>query len=135
MSFELFTRGSAPRTSAPVVTVQKRGIVSINGPAHDLIGKTKVVEVLFDRERRIMALRPSEPSANSYNLRKPTKTGQTTLSATAFTKRFDIDTTVSRRYEPFVEDDMLCIAIDGPHVELGRTQTKKDSPPDDGGGE
>ena len=108
----------------PSVTVQKRGIVSINGPAHALINRAQVVELLFDPDRRVMAMRPSEPSARTYELRQPTKSGQTIVSATAFTQAYDVDTSVSRRYEPFVEDGMLCIDLNGPSTEVHGNRTK-----------
>lgn len=137
MGFEVFDKRHAPMRGTPSVTIQKRGIVSINGPAHALIDKAQVVELLFDRERNIMALRPTEPSQRTYELRAPSPSGQTMLSATAFTQAYDIDTSVSRRYEPVREDNMLCIDLNGPSVEVhgnrgGRT---KDHPASHEGGE
>ena len=118
MAFEVFDKRSAPMKGTPSVTIQKRGILSINGPAHKMIDGALVVELLFDKSRRVMALRPADPSPRSYALREPSKTGQTLLSATAFMDAYDIDTTVSRRYEPFEEDGMLCINLAGPSIEV-----------------
>lgn len=124
MGFEVFDKRHAPMKGAPSVTVQKRGIVSINGPAHALIEKRRVVELLFDKDRKVMGLRPAEPSPRTYELREPTNSGQTLLSATAFMDAFEINTDVSRRYEPFVEDGMLCIDFNGPSVEVHGNRTK-----------
>lgn len=124
MAFEVFDKRHAPMKGTPSVTVQKRGIVSINGPAHALINRAQVVELLFDPARRVMAMRPSEPSPRTYELREPTKSGQTIVSATAFTQAYDVDTSVSRRYEPFVEDGMLCIDLSGPSTEVQGNRTK-----------
>lgn len=118
MGFELFDKRSAPMRGAPSVTVQRKGIVSINAAAHQLIGGARVVDLLFDPKRRVMALRPANKSPHSYELRKPSNSGQTLLSATAFMQAYDIDTTVSRRFEPFEEDGMLCINFDGPSTEV-----------------
>ncbi|MGD8150664.1 hypothetical protein [Ornithinimicrobium sp. Y1694] len=118
MGFEVFDKRHAPLRGTPSVTVQKRGIVSINGPAHKLIEGAKVVELLFDRERQVMAIRPSEPSPRAYEMRGPSKTGQTILSAIAFMQAYDVDTSVSRRYEPFMEDGMLCINFAGESTEI-----------------
>lgn len=130
MAFEVFDKRHAPMRSAPSVTIQKRGIMSINGAAHALINRAMIVELLYDKERKVMALRAAEPSARSYELRDPTPSGQTLLSATAFTQAFDIDTTVSRRYEPFVEDGMLCINVAGPStvVQSNRTKNRSSTP-------
>lgn len=127
MGFEVFDKRQAPMRGTPSVTIQKRGIISISGAAHAFIDRARVVELLFDRERKVMALRPSEPSAQSYELREPAKSGQTLLSATAFTQAYDIDTTVSRRFEPFVEDGMLCVAIEGPSTIVRSNRTKNNS--------
>lgn len=133
MAFEVFDKRQAPMRGAPSVTVQKRGIVSINGPAHKLIDAARVVELLFDRDRGVMALRPSEPSPRTYELRKPSNSGQTLLSATAFMDTYQIDTTVSRRYEPFVEDGMLCINFNGEFSEVrgnrSRRRADEEDPP------
>lgn len=118
MAFEVFDKRSAPMKGAPSVTIQKRGIISINGPAHKMINGALVVELLFDKSRKVMALRPAEPSPRSYALREPSPSGQTLLSATAFMDAYDIDTSVSRRYEPFEEDGMLCIDLAGPSTEV-----------------
>ena len=127
MPFEVFDKRSAPMAGAPSVTLQRRGIVSINGPAHALINRPRVVELLFDRERRIVALRSADPSPTTYELRRPTRSGQTLLSAAAFTKAYDIDTDVSRRFEPFVEDGMLCFDLNGPSVEIrGNRSPRRD---------
>lgn len=118
MGFEVFDKRHAPLRGTPSVTVQKRGIVSINGPAHKLIDGAQVVELLFDRDRRVMGIRPAKPSPRAYELREPSRTGQTILSATSFVDAYGIDTTVSRRYEPFVEDGMLCINFAGESTEI-----------------
>ncbi|MEW1982401.1 hypothetical protein AB0333_15955 [Citricoccus sp. NPDC079358] len=125
MAFEVFDKRSAPMKGTPSVTVQRRGIVSINGPAHKLIKGAQVVELLFDKERRVMAIRPAEPSARTYEMREPSKSGQTLVSAVAFMEAYDIDTTVSRRYEPFEEDGMLCINFNGPSIDIQGNRTKK----------
>ncbi len=127
MGFELFDKRHAPMRGAPSVTVQKRGIVSINGPAHALIDRAKVVELLFDRERQVMAIRPAEPSPRAYELREPSPSGQTLLSATAFAQAYDLDTSVSRRYEPSIEDGMLCVNLSGPSTVVQSNRTKNRS--------
>lgn len=131
MAFEIFDKRKAPMKGAPSVTVQRRGIVSINGPAHALIGAARVVELLFDQDRKVMAIRPAERSPRAYELREPSRSGQTILSATAFTQAFDVDTSVSRRFEPFVEDGMLCIDLNGPStvIQGNRTNKKDNDPP------
>lgn len=112
MPFEVFDKRMAPLAKAPSVTIQKRGIFSINKAAHKLIGEADTVELLFDKEEQIIALRPSE-DAHAYTVRSQSArdTGQVVLSATAFTQYYGIDTSQSRRWTPYAADGMLCIDL------------------------
>lgn len=130
MGFELFDKRSAPMRGTPSVTVQRKGILSINAAAHQLIDKAQVVDLLFDPERRVMALRPADASPHSYELRKPSKSGQTLLSATAFMQAYEVDTSVSRRFEPFEENGMLCINFNGPSTEVRGNRSSTGGHPD-----
>lgn len=128
MGFEVFDRRMAPLAKAPSVTIQKKGIFSINRAAHQLIGAPDTVELLFDKEASIIAMRPSE-EPHAYAVRPQTNsgTGQMILSASAFTQYYDIDTDVSRRYKPYAQDGMLCIDLRGPSVEVVGNRTKHEA--------
>lgn len=127
MGFEVFDKRMAPLAKAPSVTIQKKGIFSINRSAHQLIGAPDTVELLFDKDSSIIAMRPSEES-HAYAVRPQTNsgTGQVILSASAFTQYYDIDTEVSRRYKPYEQDGMLCIDLRGPSVEVVGNRTKQE---------
>lgn len=136
MGFEVFDRRHTPLRGEPSVTIQKRGLISINGAAHALIDRAQVVELLFDKDRKVIALRPADASPRAYELRKPSRSGQTMLSAVAFTQAYDIDTSISRRYQPHVEDGMLCIDLTGRSIEVHGNRNKHSSArPADGGGD
>lgn len=134
MAFEVFNKRMAPLAKAPSITIQKRGIFSVNKAAHKLIGEPDSVELLFDRDNGLIALRPSmEPHAYAFRPQSSrADTGQVVLSATAFTQYYDIDTTVSRRYEPFAQDGMLCIDLRGRSAEVIGNRTKRGPGPDPG---
>lgn len=86
-------------------------MISLNKTAHDLIDNNDTVELLYDRDRQVMALRAADESApHAYAVRTGSKRGpgQAMIAATAFTAHYDIDTTATRRWKPFVEDGMLC---------------------------
>ncbi|ROQ05547.1 hypothetical protein EDF54_2166 [Rathayibacter sp. PhB93] len=125
MPFEVFDKRMAPLAKAPSVTIQKRGIFSINKAAHKLIGEADTVELLYDKEEQIIALRPSSDS-HAYVVRSQAgrDTGQVVMSATAFTQYYDIDTAVSRRWTPYVQDGMLCIDLKGHSVEVKGNRAK-----------
>jgi hypothetical protein len=129
MAFEVFDKRMAPLAKSPAVTIQKRGIFSINKVAHEMIGSAETVELLYDKEARIIAIRPVEGSPpHAYTMRSQSKreTGQTILSATAFTQYYDIDTSVSRRWEPYKQGDMLCIDLNRKSTEIRGNRSKKE---------
>ena len=112
--FEVFDKRMTPLAKAPSVTIQKRGVISLNKAAHDLMGGAETVEMLYDQDRQVMALRPADDSSpHAYAVRTGSKRGpgQAIVSATAFTQHYGIDTTATRRWKPFVEDGMLCVDL------------------------
>ncbi|CEG87485.1 Putative uncharacterized protein [Propionibacterium freudenreichii] len=129
MGFEVFDKRNAPLKKAPSLTIQRRGIIAMNSAAHAMLGNAEIVDLLFDKERRVMAIRPTKMSPHAYALRLNKRSGQALLSAAAFVKFYNIDTTVSRRYEPFKEADMLCVGVDGESVAVHGNHTKKTSSP------
>ena len=58
MAWQKFDRRTASRTTEPTITMQRRGTISLSGPAVDLLMDTKdypdkiSVELLFDPDRR-----------------------------------------------------------------------------------
>lgn len=129
MAFEVFDKRMAPLAKSPAITIQKRGIFSINKVAHQMIGEADTVELLYDKEARVIGIRPVEGTPpHAYTMRPQSNrgTGQTILSATAFTQYYDIDTTVSRRWEPYKEGDMLCINLNSKSTVIRGNRSKKE---------
>jgi hypothetical protein len=128
MGFEIFDKRMTPLAKAPSVTIQKRGVISLNKAAHDLVDNAETVELLYDRDRHVMALRAADDSSpHAYAVRNGSKRGpgQAIVSATAFTQHYGIDTTATRRWKPFVEDGMLCVDLteEGTVITGNRTKT------------
>ena len=114
MPFEVFDKRMTPLAKAPSVTIQKRGVISLNKAAHDLIDNAETVELLYDRDRSVIALCASDDSSpHAYAVRNGSKRGpgQAIVSATAFTAHYGIDATATRRWKPFMEDGMLCVDL------------------------
>ena len=129
MPFEVFDKRMTPLAKAPSVTIQKRGVISLNKAAHDLVDNAETVELLYDRDRRVMALRAADDSSpHAYAVRNGSKRGpgQAIVSATAFTAHYGIDTTATRRWKPFMEDGMLCVDLttEGTVITGNRTKTR-----------
>jgi hypothetical protein len=104
-TFELWDKRAAGRARTPTITVQRKGILSLNaGAAHLIAGDGEVhdelgVEILFDPKERIIALRRAKEEHTSvYTMRKQKASNSYLLSIRAFTIYHKIDTTKSRRY-------------------------------------
>jgi hypothetical protein len=89
------------------------------------------VELLYDSERQVVALRPTDDSSpHAYAVRNGSKNGpgQAIVSATAFTAHYGIDTTATRRWKPFTEDGLLCIDLTEEGTVIEGNRTRKTTP-------
>jgi len=130
MGFEVFKKSSAPLAKVPSVTIQRRGLISLNRSAYSLIGDPEAVELLYDRSDRVIGLRPAElTSPNAYPVRAQGSedTGPLLVAGQMFTKYYGIDTTQAIRYvDPKVVDGILCIDLksEGQAVTSNRSRPK-----------
>ncbi len=129
--FEEFDRSAAPAPVNPFVTIQKRGLLSLNRGAYEALSAPQAVTLMFNRERRVIALRPSDPgSPRSYPVRIQGGQGggKTYLvAATAFAGHYGLDVSVSRRYAVTVRDGVLFIDLtqDAPEVTGARSKDRE----------
>lgn len=135
MGFEVFQKGSAPIAGVPSVTIQKRGLFSLNHAASDLIGHPDAVQFLWDPDKRLIGLKPVSPEdPNAYPAReqagrKPRPHGQrgtVLIAGTMFTKYIGLDTSEARRWVPKLTDGMLVVDLneEGQAVVANRTRGK-----------
>lgn len=115
--FETFTRRMIPLVKKPSVTIQKRGTLSINQAAFVALGSPKAVELLFDKTRRIIGMRPVDPTVeHAYPMRPQAnkEVGPFIVAGGAFTKYYGIPTDESRRWFVDIEDGVLLIDLRRP---------------------
>lgn len=113
-NFVTFNRGLLQLKANPQITILRRGILSLNQPAHSALGSPDAVELLYDPCERVVGLRPVDPRAeNSYIVRRPRSGGRGpfVITAMAFTKLYEIDTTQSLRRDAFLDNDILCVCL------------------------
>ena len=114
--FEVFDRSSPPGPAIPFVTVQRRGLISLNRGAYEALGAPKAVELLYNRERRVIAIRPADPtSPRAYTLRQQGGEGGSKtylIAGTAFTQHYQIDTSQARRYGVEHHGETLLVDLD-----------------------
>lgn len=142
MPFEVFKRQMAPLAKRPFVTIQKKGILSLNASAHAQLGDPDAVELLFDREERKIGIRAIDANAeHAYAIRSMGKAGSSWLiSAIAFADYYQVPTEIARRYPVDVQDNILIVDLNGPSTEIVSNRNKSRntrspaSPPSQGGG-
>lgn len=118
MGFEVFEKKSAPLAKVPSVTIQRRGLISLNRAAYALIDNPEAVVLLWDQERRVIGLKPAPiEDQNAYPARPQTPKsdkGPVMVAGSLFTQYYKIDTAESYRWVPTVVDGILCIDISKP---------------------
>ncbi|PZS30953.1 MAG: hypothetical protein DLM58_12765 [Pseudonocardiales bacterium] len=113
-NFETFSRDLLQLKAKPRVTILRRGILSLNQPAYSAFGSPDAVELLYDPGERVIGLRPVDHHAeNSYVVRRPRGGGRGpfVITAMAFAKLYDIDTTQSLRWDAFLDNGVLCVCL------------------------
>lgn len=117
--FETFTRRLIPMAKEPRITIQKRGAISLNISAYAALGSPGAVELLFDREKRIVGLRAVAPTCpHAYPVRSASGNGSGpfVVSALAFIRYFGLVSDTSLRWDAYLDSDVLCADLGTPGV-------------------
>jgi len=111
-NFEVFNRRASPRSTEPLVTIQKRGTMSFNRAAFEAIGEPEAVELLFDRDERVVGFRPVGADVpHAYRPRKQGNAYNYIIAGQAFTQYYGIDTGTARRYPAAMFDGVLAVDL------------------------
>jgi len=127
-NFEVFTKRTSPRIKDPSVTIQKKGTMSINRASYEALGAPEAIELLFDEKERIMGMRAVDASSeHAYPLRGSGKKHSSfLLSGMAFTKFYELDTSVARRYRAHFREGILQVDLNGESTEVISNRTKSE---------
>lgn len=123
--FQVFKRSMLPQRREPAVTLQKRGTISMNRAAFTAIGSPGAVELLFDRDARIVGMRQVDAHSLDAHFVRPSTaapTGPYIVSAMAFFNVYSIDLDESRRWPAYLEDDVLCIDLNSDSIPVRRAK-------------
>ncbi len=120
MPFEVFTKRMIPLTKDPSVTIQKKGIMSMNPSAFAALGEPKFVELLYDAEKSVVGIRSVDDAVDhAYPIRKSgARDGSILVSGIAFANHYGIDTEVAVRRKAYLEDGVLCVDLKDPGTEI-----------------
>lgn len=113
--FELFTGRAIPVVERAMVTIQRKGTMSLNHAAFQALGEPAAVAMFFNKAKRIVGIRAIDPAESyAYPVRKQAASRNYVLAGQAFTKTYGIDTTAARRYNAELRPDgMLVIDLEG----------------------
>jgi hypothetical protein len=133
VDFERFDKRHIAISGSPFVTIQRGGrVMTINRVAYEMLGSPEAVELLYSKQNRVIGVRqvsPKEPYA--FPLRGQGRRGHEPsnylVAVQAFTKHYDIDTSVAMRYPVEMQEELLAILRDRGTVATGpRAKTKDD---------
>lgn len=109
LDFEVFKeRGQRVMERQPLITIQKKGIMTLNEAAFEALGAPQAVELLYAPQARTVGVRAVEPSlSHAYTLRKPARGRTRIVAAAAFLKHYDIQIEAIRRIPARMVGDIL----------------------------
>ncbi len=127
-----FDRSAAPTPSVPFITLQRKGLMSLNRAAFQALGSPTAVTLLYHPERRVIGLRPADPSSpRAYPVRIQGSGSTYIVAGAAFTQFHGIPTNVARRYSAKLVGDVLTLDLtqDAPDVTGPRAKERRDGEP------
>jgi len=113
----------------PMLTLQRRGLISMNLAAFKALGEPAAVALLYDADEGIVALRKvARTYHNGYPVRKQQNSRSYLVGATGFTSYHRINTDVPKRYmgRQFGDQTLGFVVTEGIAVK-SRTRTPKAS--------
>lgn len=125
-NWRAFDKRSRPLLDDPFVTIQRRGIFSLNASARAAMGNPDAVALLVDVEKRLIGFRPVATSnPRAYALRKQNRSNTWIVAGQAFTRAYAIDTSTTTRYSAHLIGsdlvvDLKTIGSDATGVRLKR---------------
>lgn len=113
----------------PMLTLQRRGLISLNLAAFKTLGEPAAVALLYDADEGIIAMRKvARTYHNGYPVRKQPNSRSYLVGATGFTSYHKINVDVPRRYMGRLYGDQMLGFVVAEGTELKpRTRTPKAS--------
>ncbi len=129
MGFESFDKRAAVASKHPYVTVQRRGPFSFNRAAFELMGSPESVELLYDRDTERIGFRAIDPERpRAFPVRAQGKNSVThVVAGQSFTKHYEIDTSVARRYAVAMEEGVLVLDLRGDSTNATGPRARKET--------
>lgn len=132
MDFERFDQRHIAIAGSPFVTIQKSGrVMTINRVAYEMLGSPEAVELLYSTKNRVIGIRKvSKKEPYAFPLRAQGRKGRQPsnylVAVQAFTKHYNIDTSIAMRYPAEMQEDILTITLDRGIAATGPRAINKD---------
>jgi hypothetical protein len=133
VDFERFDQRHIAIAGSPFVTIQKSGrVMTINRVAYEMLGSPEAVELLYSTKNRVIGIRKvSKKEPYAFPLRAQGRKGRQPsnylVAVQAFTKHYNIDTSIAMRYPAEMQEDILTITLDRGIVATGPRAINKDN--------
>ena len=125
--FEVFEKYHSRSVKEFYVTIQKRGTISLNRAAFQAMGNPKYAELLFNRNKRLIGIRPTNSaSGRTAPIRKQGQSESYLIAGLTFTKEYDIDSSVARRYVATIQENMLIVDLNSPSTDATGPRSRGD---------
>jgi hypothetical protein len=127
-NFQVFDKRAVPISGEPMVTIQRKGPISLNKAAFHALGKPAFVELLYDPDERVVGFRPlKEQLPHAYPVRAQGRSNTFLIAGHAFMKYYGIPNEVSTRYVAKMFDEVLGVDLKqkGIEVSSNRSSQKK----------
>jgi hypothetical protein len=125
--FEVFQgkNGRSVQTvTEPTLSIGRQGGFTLNRTAYETLGRPVAVELLYDRSKRIIGIRPADPKGpNSYKVVATYKDLRFEISGKAFMTFYGIDlptVTTALRWPVTMIDGVLCVNLNDPPVKVAK---------------
>src|SRR4051812_22536564 len=104
MAWEAFMKQRIRPGDGPHISIQRKGVISLNHGAFEALDSPKVVELLYDPDNNRVGLRKVDPDyAFGSPVRQLSRGATWLISGKAFTPYYGINTETSRRWPAHIE--------------------------------
>jgi hypothetical protein len=125
--FEVFEKYHSRSVKELYVTIQKRGTISLNRASYRAMGSPKYAELLFNRSKRLIGIRPANTaSGRTVPVRRQGHSESYLIAGLTFTKEYDIDSSVARRFVATLDGNMLVIDLNSPSTDATGPRARSD---------
>ncbi|MFJ8690221.1 hypothetical protein [Micromonospora wenchangensis] len=111
-NFEVFHRPTPGIDSTPTVTISPAAMI-LNKAATELLGRPDRVELLYDRVRRVVGVRPAMEGRGTSFKATPTASGGFRVAHRSFVNHYGVQCAPARRWPAWLDGGVLCADLAG----------------------